>query len=227
VQSRPTHDPFSSHESPTKAPASGCALLRVLLGLTVAQSMGCATAPTVRPDPVSYLQRCPAEARTTPAKLGFHTTGPTPYLYGSYIRGGTSASSEIPIDQGGPLNLKAGPVSATVHPHNDRRPYLIEGIAVTTKMRVYIQFDRIQAPDGTWLPICGTAVSTAENVYGIPTREAVAFPGSPVDPAKVDHSPGTVVLNDSQFMTFIEPPEGARRAKIEVADPDAKVDLEF
>ncbi|ATB30301.1 serine/threonine protein kinase [Melittangium boletus] len=227
VQSRPTHEPFSSHDLLTETPTSGCSRIQILVGLTVAQLVGCATAPTVRPDLVSYLQRCPAEARATPEKLGFHTTGPTPYLYGSYIRGGTSASSEIPIDQGGPLNLKAGPVSATVHPHNDRRTYLIEGMAVTTKMRVYIQFDRIQASDGTWLPICGTAVSTAENVYGIPTREAVVFPASPVDPAKVDHSPGSVVLNDPQFMTFIEPPEGARRAKIEVADPDAKVDLEF
>ena len=227
VQPRQTPEPLPSADVPVGASTRGCALLQVILGMSVTQFVGCATTPLVRPDPVGHLQRCSAEARVTPSKLGFHTTSPRPYLYASYIMEGTSASSQKSIEMGGPLNLKPGPIKVVVYPFGNGTFLNAEGVAVTTKMRVYIQFDRIQDFEGKWWPICGAAVSTAEDVYGIPTHEAVQWPDSPVDPAKVDHSPGSVVLNDPQFMTFIEPPEGARRAKVQVADPDAKADIEF
>jgi serine/threonine-protein kinase len=106
------------------------------------------------------------------------------------------------------------------------RYLVIAGQAVTTRMRVYIEFDRVQLPDGSWLPFCGAAASTAEMVYGLLTREAFSFPDVLVDPALVDHGPGSVVLNDPQFMTAVEPPKGEqRRFDIEQVDPDAKPDI--
>jgi serine/threonine-protein kinase len=63
-------------------------------------------------------------------------------------------------------------------------------------------------------------------VYGIPTREGLVIPNVLVDPALVDHGPGSVVLNDPQFMTVVEPPNGEQRIfDIEQVDPEAKPDI--
>ncbi|ATB36542.1 hypothetical protein CYFUS_001957 [Cystobacter fuscus] len=222
--SLPTH--FAADTS-AEVPSRACALLRVLLGTTLVQFVGCATAPTVRPDPSGYLKRCPPEAIETPQKLGFLPD----YMYDSYIQPGPSVSSvsrRKPLTEGGGLNVKPGPITAHMYPFEgeDSRYLVIAGQAVTTRMRVYIEFDRVQLPDGTWLPFCGAAVSTAEMVYGLLTREAFSFPNVLVDPALVDHGPGSVVLNDPQFMTAVEPPKGERRRfDIEQVDPEAKPDI--
>ena len=92
----------------TPTPSRLCALLTSLLGASAAQLAGCATAP-VRPDPIGYLARCSPEARATPVKLGL-----TPEENPSFFDSGTPASDESILD-GGSLNLKPGPVTATMY----------------------------------------------------------------------------------------------------------------
>ena len=222
--------PDSSRPIPapsTQAPSRGCSRLQALLGMTVARWFGCATVPAVRPDPSGYLDKCPYEARENIRKLGFNTG--LGYWFPTFLQPGPTVSSvsERLVERGAALNVKPGPIVANMYPYGDSRFLRIAGTAVTTRWRVYIQFDRIELPDGTWLPICGAAASTFEDIYGIPTREGVAFPDTRVDLAKVDHGPGSVVLNDPQFMTVIEPPDGEPRARIEQVDPDAKPELDF
>ncbi|ATB31406.1 serine/threonine protein kinase [Melittangium boletus] len=211
----------------TQAPARGCSRLQALLGVTVAQLFGCATVPAVRPDPSGYLDKCPYEARENIRKLGFETG--LGYWFPTYLQPGPTVSSVSHrlVEEGAALNVKPGPIAAHMYPYANDKFVRILGTAVTTRMRVYIEFDRLVLPDGTWLPICGAAASTFEDIYGIPTREGVEFPDTAVDPAKVDHSPGSVVLNDPQFMTVIEPPEGEQRARIEQVDPNEKPRIDF
>jgi len=207
--------------SQNDAPSRLCALLHAVLGMAVAQLVGCVTTPTVRPDPVGYLASCSPEARATPKKLGLKPE----YLYPGYIRAGTPASSSLPIEEGGPLNLKPGPVIAIMTPYPEEKILLLSGEAVTTRMRVYIQFDRVQLPDGSWLPICGAAVSTWERVYGIPTREGIELPETPVEPAMVDHSAGSVLLNNPRFDVAIQPPRGEPEANVRLVDPEARPEI--
>jgi serine/threonine protein kinase len=226
VPTLPTHSTRFAADLPAEVPSRACVLSRVLLGVSLVQFMGCATVPTVRPDPSGYLERCPPEARETPRKLGFMPG----YWYGTYIQPSPAVSSvsrRVPLTEGGALNVKPGPITAHVYPFDSMSYLVIAGQAVTTRMRVYIEFDRIQLPNGTWLPICGAAASTAEDVYGIPTRAGVVFPDALVDPALVDHGPGSVVLNGPQFMTVIEPPEGERHVDIEQVDPEAKPEIDL
>jgi hypothetical protein len=204
-------------------PSRLCTLLHAVFGVAVAQFVGCVTTPTVRPDPVGYLASCSPEARATPRKLGIQPG----YLYPSVIRSGTPASSSLPIEEGGPLNLKPGPVRALIYPYPEDKYLLLSGEAVTTRMRVYIQFDRIQLPDGSWLPICGVAVSAWEDVYGIPTREGIELPQTPVDPAMVDHSPGSALLNNPLFSTALKPPVGEPEPKVRLVDPEARPEIKL
>ncbi|PTL83619.1 serine/threonine-protein kinase [Vitiosangium sp. GDMCC 1.1324] len=214
---QPTRDPSSPDTS--EVPSRTCTVLRAVLGAAIAQLVGCVTTPAVRPDPVGYLDRCPPEARATPKKLGLEA----PYVYNADLLGVTLASAE-PIEKGGSVNIKPGPIKARMFANYEPEKTLILAgeVVATTRMRVYVQFDRIQLPDGSWLPICGAAASVWEEVYGIPTREGVVYPNSIVDPAKVDHSPGSVVLNDVHLLAVFEPPPGEPRANIGLVDPEAR-----
>ena len=75
--------------------------------------------------------------------------------------------------------------------------------------RVYIHIDRIQLPDGSWLPLCGVAYAggdkESENQFGVPTYAVERLAVTPLDPALVDSRPGSVVLNDPRFETFVQP----------------------
>jgi serine/threonine-protein kinase len=216
TQSVPAPHSTSPTVPPTSSPVPSrlCALLTSLLGAATAQLVGCATTP-VRPDPIGYLARCPPEARATPVKLGL-----TPEENPSFFDSGTPASDES-IEYGGSLNLKPGPVIATmfVDIKGQEVETKITGEVVTTPNRVYIQFDRMRMPDGTTLPICGVAVDGLHQ-YGIPTYGKLPMQGAKVDPAKVDKSPGSVVLNDPRFETVLVGPEGYPVPPIDLAPPD-------
>ncbi|HEX8824060.1 MAG TPA: serine/threonine-protein kinase [Archangium sp.] len=198
----------------TQAPSRRCALLTSLLGVAAAQLAGCATAP-VRPDPIGYLASCSPEARATPARLDIK-----PDEQGSFLETGTPVSDES-IEDGGALNLKPGPVTASMFVEmKGQKLYLkITGEAVTTPHRVYIQFDRLYLPDGTPHSICGVAVDGIHQ-YGIPTYARLPMEGAKVDPARVDKSPGSVVLNDPRFETVLQGPEGYYVPRISLAPPD-------
>jgi eukaryotic-like serine/threonine-protein kinase len=200
--------------SPSVEPSRLCALLTSLLGAVTAQLAGCATAP-VRPDPIGYLAGCSPEARATPVKLGI-----TPEEHGSFLKTGTPVSDES-IEDGGALNLRPGPVTASmfVEMKGEKLYLRISGEAVTMPHRVYMQFDRLHLPDGTSLPICGVAVDDLHQ-YGIPTYAKLPMPGARVDPARVDPSPGSVVLNDPRFETVLQGPEGYPVPRVDWAPPD-------
>ena len=96
----------------------------------------------------------------------------------------------------------------------------ITGEAVTTPYRLYIQFDRLQLPDGTSRPICGVAVDDLHVLRGAHVGEG-AHRGSVVDPAKVDRSPGSVVLNDPRFETvLVNTPRATPMPRLTLAPPD-------
>ncbi|OJT21057.1 hypothetical protein BO221_29720 [Archangium sp. Cb G35] len=202
--------------TPPVAGSRRCALLTSLLGAATAQMLGCATAP-VRPDPIGYLASCSPEARATPVKLGIK-----PDEQGSFIEpeSGTPVSDES-IEDGGALNLKPGPITASMFVEmNGQELYLkITGEAVTTPHRVYIQFDRLYLQDGTMYPICGVALDGLHQ-YGIPTYAKLPMHGAKVDPARVDKSPGSVVLNDPRFETVLQGPEGYYVPRVDLAPPD-------
>jgi serine/threonine protein kinase len=209
--SSPSETPLASSDP---APSRLCSLLTSLLGVAAAQLAGCATTP-VRPDPAGYLARCPPEAAATPVKLGFDSRENA-----TFLKTGTPASDD-PIEEGGSLNVKPGPVMATMYAEVKGKEVKtkITGEAVTTPNRLYIQFDRMQMPDGTWWPICGVAVDDFTS-YGVPTHAKEPIPGSVVDPARVDHSPGSVVLNDPRFETVLQYPEGHPMPRLTLAPPD-------
>ncbi|HEX8826374.1 MAG TPA: serine/threonine-protein kinase [Archangium sp.] len=200
--------------TPVRAPSRRCALLTSVLGVVTAQLAGCATAP-VRPDPIGYLARCSPEARATPVKLGI-----TPDEQGSFLETGTPASDQS-IEDGGSLNLRPGPVTASmlVEMKGEELYVRISGEAVTMPHRVYMQFDKLHLPDGTSLPICGVAVDDLHQ-YGIPTYAKLPNTGGRVDPARVDKSPGSVVLIHPRFETVLQGPEGYPMPRVGWAPPD-------
>jgi serine/threonine-protein kinase len=184
-----------------------------LLGASVAQLAGCATAP-VRPDPIGYLDRCPAEARATPVKLGIDP-GKNP----TFIESGLAPASN---DPGHPTrNVKPGPIRATmvVEVKGVEQAYEVSGEALTTFKRVYIQLDTLHLPDGSTLPICGVATD-ALSQYGMPTYNFIPFEGARVDPDRVDPSPGAVIINYPRFDTVLQGPEGYRVPRIVLAPPE-------
>jgi serine/threonine-protein kinase len=197
-----------------------CATLRAAWGATLVQLAGCAlTTADVRPYSAAFLERCPPAARATPLELGFKPR----YLYATYMTSGTPASSALPREEGGPLNVKPGPVTAIMVPfeqYGDDREFNLEGEAKVTPMRVYIRFNRIQRPDGTWLPICGAAVSSWERVYGIPTYDGFPMADAPLD--QVDRGEGSVIINWPRFETAIMPPEGEPLPDVPQVDPNAQ-----
>jgi eukaryotic-like serine/threonine-protein kinase len=217
TQSVPSSSPV---KTPLSTPALGqvpsrfCALLTSLLGVAAAQLAGCATAP-VRPDPIGYLAGCSPEARATPVKLGI-----TPDEHGSFLKTGTPVSDES-IEDGGALNLRPGPVTASmfVEMKGEEQYVKITGKAVTMSHRVYMQFDRLHLPDGTSLPICGVAVDGLHQ-YGLPTYAKLPMHGAKVDPVRVDPSPGSVVLNHPRFETVLQGPEGYPVPRVGWAPPD-------
>lgn len=213
------HDAHSSqafhHASSEFSPL--CSLLRaVLSSMALAQFAGCATLPPpVRPDPLGYLARCSTEARITPRTLGFQPylrrLGPNGYWYPTYLETVTPASPQSIVD-GGPVNLRSGPILATMRPLVDGKEgqeFIVAGEAFVTPSRVYIELDRIQLPDGSWLPFCGVASAGGDKEssyqFGIPTYAAEPLAVTPLDPALVDSRPGSVVLNDPRFETFVQP----------------------
>ncbi|MBM7119203.1 protein kinase domain-containing protein [Archangium primigenium] len=208
-----THNQGTSAMPSPSTPSRPCTWLTHVVGLSVAQLLGCATVPT-RPDPEGYLARCSPEARATPAKLGLD-----PRENPTFLDVGTPAS-DLSVEDGGALNLKSGPVTATMYPKikGVELETQITGEAVTTPVRVYIQFNRLRLPDGTTLPICGVAVD-AIHQYGIPTYAKVPFDGNVVDPALVDKTPGSVVLNVPRFETVLQGPEGYPTPLIDLAPP--------
>jgi serine/threonine-protein kinase len=119
------------------------------------------------------------------------------------------------------MNLKPGRVTAAilVEMKGQEVEMRVAGEAMTMPHRVYIQFDRLLLPDGTSLPICGVAVDGLHQ-YGIPTYAKWPIRGAKVDPAKVDKSPGSVVLNDPRFETVLVGPEGYPVPPIKLAPPD-------
>jgi serine/threonine protein kinase len=187
-----------------------------LLGAAASPLAGCVTVP-VQPDPAGYLAKCPPEARETPVKLGIK-----PDEQGSFLRTGTPVSDQ-PIEEGGTLSLKPGPVSALMCMEPDEGEELrclkITGEAVTTPNRVYMQFDRVYLPEGTSLPICGVAVDGVHE-YGIVTYGRQPFHGARVDPARVDKSPGSVVLNDPRFETVLQGPKGYYMPRVDMPPPN-------
>ncbi|MCY1083716.1 protein kinase domain-containing protein [Archangium lansingense] len=212
VPSSPSETPPASSES---TPSRLCSVLtRLLGGVAAAQLAGCVTTPT-RPDPASYLAQCPPEAIATPVKLGFDSRENA-----TFLETGTPASND-PIEEGGSMNVKPGPVTATMFAEVKGKEVetKVTGMAVTTPNRLYIQFDQMQLPDGTWWPICGVAVDDFTS-YGVPTHAKEPIPGSVVDPAKVDKSPGNVVLNDPRFETVLQYPKGHPMPRLTTAPPD-------
>jgi serine/threonine-protein kinase len=209
--------PYSATPTPSPAPSRLCVLLTSLLGASTAQLAGCATAP-VRPDPIGYLRHCSPEARATPVSLGL-SSDENPSFFDSATPA-TPASDE-PIEEGGSMNLKPGRVTAAilVEMKGQEVEMRVAGEAMTMPHRVYIQFDRLLLPDGTSLPICGVAVDDLHQ-YGIPTYAKLPIRGAKVDPAKVDKSPGSVVLNDPRFETVLVGPEGYPVPPIKLAPPD-------
>ncbi|WNG36275.1 protein kinase [Archangium violaceum] len=213
--SAPVHsEPTPSSVAPIQTPSRLCALLTSVLGLTTAQLAGCATAP-VRPDPVGYLASCSPEARATPVKLGL-----PPQDHASFLKTGIPASDET-IEEGAPLNLKSGPVTAAMYVDmkGQELRVMISGEAVVTPNRVYLRFDRLQMPDGTTWPICGVAVDDLYE-YGIVTYAKHPFLGNKVDPARIDKSPGSVVINDPRFETVLQGPEGYPMPHVKLPPPD-------
>jgi len=196
-----------------RAPSRLCAMLTSVWGMAAAQLVGCATAP-IRPDPIGYLARCSPEARATPVKLGI-----TPDEQGSFLKTGTAASEQS-IEDGGSLNVKPGPVTASmlVEMKGVEQYVRISGEAMTWPHRVYMTFDRLHLPDGTSLPICGVAVDDLHQ-YGIPTFAKLPNTGGRVDPALVDKSPGSVVLIHPRFETVLQGPEGYPVPRVGWAPP--------
>lgn len=213
-------DPFATAAQPEASPL-WCALRHTVWGVALAQLAGCVTTPAVRPDPSGFLARCSPEARATPLELGF-VRGE---LHPTYLVSGTEASSQYPREENGPINVKPGPVRAHVYPIDDDQEFILEGEAETTPMRVYIRFHRIQTPGGSWLPVCGAAVSSFEQVFGLPTYEGYAFTGARLD--QVDCSAGSAIINAPGFETLIEVPEGERRPRVRQVDPEAVPELNF
>jgi serine/threonine-protein kinase len=189
-------------------------LTRLLGGVAAAQLAGCATTPA-QPDPASYLARCRPEAAATPVKLGFDSRENA-----TFLETGTPASKD-PIEEGGSMNVKPGPVMATMYAEvkGQEVETKITGEAVTTPNRVYMQFDRLYLPDGTSYPICGVAVD-GKHQYGIPTYAKLPMHRVEVDPARVDKSPGSAVLNDPRFETVLQGPEGYYVPRVDLAPPD-------
>jgi serine/threonine-protein kinase len=212
--STPSDTRFRDASESAQPPSRLCALLTSLLGTVAAQLAGCATAP-VRPDPIRYLSSCSPEARATPVTLGIK-----PDEQSAFLKTGTPASDSS-IEDGGALNLKPGPVTADmlVMMKGQEQYLKITGEAVTTPNRVYIQFDRLYLPDGTSMPICGVAVDDLHQ-YGIPTYAKLPIEGNKVDPAMVDKSPGSVVLNDPTFETVLQGPKGYYVPRVNLAPPD-------
>ena len=206
--------PDSTLSSPEPSPL--CRLLRGVLGsLAMVQLVGCATTPpAVRPDPLDYLARCSTEARITPRTLGFQPQprkGPDHYTYATFLETGTPASSQSIVD-GGPLNVRSGPILATMRPRIDGKEdkdFLVAGESFVTPDRVYIHIDRIQLPDGSWSPLCGVAYASefmdSGWQFGVPTYAVEPLAVTPLDPALVDSRPGSVVLNHPRFETFVQP----------------------
>lgn len=219
--SQNTQDPSSTAASP-EGSSRWCAMRHAVLRMVaLAPLAGCATTPAVRPDPSGFLARCSPEARATPIRLGF-VRGE---LHPTFLASGTEASSAQPRERAGPLNIKPGPVRAYMFPIDDDQEFIVEGEAETTPMRVYIRFHRVQTPGGSWFPICGAAVSSWELVFGVPTYEGYALADTPLD--QVDRSPGSVILNDPRFETFVEPPKGEPRPKVRQVDPEARPEINF
>ncbi|WNG46701.1 protein kinase [Archangium minus] len=213
--SAPVHsEPTPSSSTLIQTPSRLCVLLSSVLGVTAAQLAGCASAP-VRPDPAGYLASCSPEARATPVKLGF-----TSEENASFLKTGTPASDET-IEEGGPLNLKSGPVIASMFADVKGKELrvMISGEAVTTPNRVYLRFDRLQTPDGATWPICGVAVDDLLE-YGIPTYARLPFIGNKVDPARMEKDPGSVVLNNPRFETVLQGPEGYPMPHVKLPPPD-------
>ncbi|ATB27453.1 protein kinase domain-containing protein [Melittangium boletus] len=206
----PTHP----ETSVVPLPNSRLCLLLGMLGGAAPFFTGCATLP-VRPDPERYLAQCPPEAKETPVRLGIE-----PDEQASWLRTGTAASDET-IEDGGSLNIRSGPVMAEmgVYVKGQETYFKITGEAVATPNRLYMQFDRLHLPDGTSLPICGVALD-GKHQYGIPTYALTPFHGAKVDPARVDKTPGSVVLNDPRFETLLQGPEGYYETIARLAPPD-------
>jgi serine/threonine-protein kinase len=160
----------------------------------------------VQPDPLGFLARCSTEARITPRTLGFkpHKRGPDDYWYPAFLTTGTPASS-----QGVSLNIRSGPIRAHMAPllaNGEEPTFIVEGEAVVTPMRVYVELHRIQLPSGAWLPLCGVAFFIQDMAFGLPTHAAqpeLSVP--PPDPALVDSRPGSAVLSEPRMEIFIQP----------------------
>ncbi|HEX5749819.1 MAG TPA: protein kinase [Archangium sp.] len=214
--SQRSQEPSATPPLPEASPR-WCATLRAAWGATLVQLAGCAlTTADVRPYSAGFLERCPPEARATPRELGFKPE----YLYATFMTSGTPASSARPREAAGPLNVKPGPVTAFMKPFHDGPRFNLEGEAKVTPMRVYIRFNRIQRPDGTWLPICGAAVSSWEDVYGIPTYDGFPMTDAPLD--QVDRGEGSVIISWPRFETAIMPPEGEPLPDVPQVDPNAQ-----
>ena len=89
------------------------------------------------------------------------------------------------------------------------KAFLVTGEAFVTPDRVYVELNRIQLPDGSWLPLCGVASAGGDKrsrkQFGVPTYAAEPLAVTPLEPALVDSRPGSVVLNDPRFETFVQP----------------------
>jgi serine/threonine-protein kinase len=194
----------------SSAPSNLCRLLQgVLGGMAAGWLAGCATTPPSKPpDPLAFLARCSTEARITPRTLGFHprSLGPNYYWYPAFFTMGTPASSQ-PIEEGGPLNIRSGPVQAIMYARVGGKDvgFPVEGEAVVTRCRVWVEVHRIQAPSGGWLPLCGVASMGIEQEWGLSTYACEPSAGTPPDPALVDTRPGSAVLNDPRMEVFVQP----------------------
>jgi len=191
------------------SPSSLCRLLHsVLGGMAAGWLAGCATTPTpVPPDPLALLARCSTEARITPRTLGFQpgSDGPDFYWYPTYLTTVTPASS-LPIEDGGPLNIRSGPIRALMYARVGGKDveFPVEGEALVTPCRVWVEIHRIQAPSGGWLPLCGVASMGIEREWGLATY--ACDPGvTPPEPAKVDTRPGSALINHPRMEVFVQP----------------------
>jgi serine/threonine-protein kinase len=100
---------------------------------------------------------------------------------------------------GGPLNIRSGPILATMFPWIDGKEdkaFLVAGEAFVTPDGVYIQIDGSQLTDGSWLPLCGVAYAGEDKdsnyQFGVPTYAVEPLAVPPLDPALVDSRPGSV-----------------------------------
>jgi predicted Ser/Thr protein kinase len=194
--------------TPTRLFGHVCRLLGACSA--AAQLSACAGAP-VRPDMDAFLQQCPPEALATAARLDLRSSYTEVFL--------DTGTKACPDGVCGAINIKTGPMGAWMYTHIDNEDlHWVTGEARVFPDRVYVQFDRIYL-DAKWptrgsIPSPFCAVVTGRDYYdkyGEHTFAALPEGGVVLDPARVDRSPDSAVINAPRVDARVRFPEGDPR----------------